>query len=67
MDYHAWLDTILEALILIVVWMEYVYDKSKDDKRKQKKTRTTKKTTNTPDGTVTEEHTVTEEGPNVNS
>lgn len=61
-QFHSWLDTILEAAILTVVWKEYVYDRNKDDMKKHRKTKTTKKTTNTADGSVVEESTETIEG-----
>lgn len=54
---REWLGFLVEIAILIVIIMEYQYDKSKDDAKKHKRTRTTKKTTVTPSGeTVTEEN-----------
>ncbi len=60
-EIREWIAFVVECLILLVVWMEYVYDKSKDDVKKNKKTKTTKTTKSTPEGTVTEEHTETTE------
>lgn len=55
-EFREWTMWLMEAGILIVVTMEYLYDKEKDD-RKQRRTRTTKKTTTAPGGVSTAEET----------
>lgn len=49
------INTLLEAGILVVVLLEYFYDRQKDIQKQHKKTKTTKKTTKNKDGAVTEE------------
>lgn len=57
-EIREWIAFVVECLILLVVWMEYRYDKEKDDAKKHRKTKTTKKTTNNKDGeSVVEEST----------
>lgn len=53
---------LLEAGILWVVWLEFVYDKNKDEEKKHKRTKTTKKTTKGAEGgEIVEETTETSE------
>lgn len=48
---------LMEAGILLVVWMEYNYDRDKDLAKRQRRTKTTKTTRTGSDGAVTvEEH-----------
>lgn len=57
-EIREWTGFVVECLILLVVWMEYKYDKNKDDAKKHRKTKTIKKTTSTKDGgSVVEEST----------
>lgn len=61
-EIREWVAFIVEWAILIVIIMEYQYDKSKDEAKKHKSTKTTKKTTTKPGGeTITEEATETHE------
>ena len=61
-EFREWTMLILEAGILLVVWLEYKYDFRKDEEKKHKKTKTTKKTTRGLSGEeTTEEVTETSE------
>lgn len=57
-ELREWGMFLMEAGILIVVWMEYNYDRDKDEAKKQRKTRTTKKTTQSKDGSSTTEESI---------
>lgn len=62
-EWREWIAFVVECLILLVVWMEYQYDKRKDEVKKHR-TRTTKKTVTEPGGkTTTEEEHVSEPYP----
>lgn len=62
LEIREWTMLILEAGILWVVWLEFVYDKNKDEEKKHRKTKTTKKTTKGAQGVeTTEEVTETSE------
>lgn len=52
---------LLEAGILLVVWLEYRYDFRKDEEKKHKRTKTTRKTTKGKDSETIEEVTETSE------
>ncbi len=54
-EIREWTMLALEFGIFIVVLMEYLYDKTKDDAKKQKRTKTTKRTTTNKDGSNTVE------------
>jgi len=54
-EIREWVAFLVEWAILIVIIMEYQYDKSKDDAKKHKKTKTTKKTTNKNGESIVEE------------
>lgn len=54
-EVREWTAFCVEVAILIVIIMEYQYDKSKDLEKKHKKTRTTKKTTNKAGESIVEE------------
>lgn len=57
-EIREWIAFLVEWAILIVIIMEYQYDKSKDDQKKHKKTKTTKKTTSKAGGdSIVEEST----------
>jgi hypothetical protein len=61
-EVSCWITTILDAIIVYILCIEYYYDKHKDEIKKQKRTRTTKKTTTNPGGSsiVEEQVEVTE-------
>jgi len=54
-EIREWLMLILEAGILYYVRKEFFYDAAKDEKKAQRKTRTTKKTTSANGQSVVEE------------
>lgn len=55
-ELRDWSNCLAEWVIVLILLLEYFYDKNKDEAKKQKKTRTTKKVTQAKDGsTVTEE------------
>lgn len=57
-EIREWTMLLLEAGILVVIILEYVYDRNKDIQKAHKKTRTTRKTTSTKEGgSIVEEST----------
>lgn len=42
-DYHAWLDTIIELAILVILIAEYIYDRNLNEHVKAMKKRTKKR------------------------
>lgn len=49
-EWHAWLDTILEALILLYIVKEYYYDAAKDKNKPARRTRRKKVVVRVEDG-----------------
>lgn len=61
-EIREWIAFGVEVAILVVIWMEYQYDKNKDEEKKHRKVKTTKKTTKGVSGeSIIEETTETSE------